>query len=397
MTNRSQYLSDDSAKSRRSANRRLTLLGALVLLASAGTASAFDTKEPTPLKPAPTETSRIPVVLLVNPAEVGYWFWDAVTQLTQDAATDLGFAFEVIYGRWDPIFTNERISQHLATQPTVDYLLFSNEKRAAESILTLVEKTPRTQAVSIVNGFSSEEQKTLGLPGGRFTHWIGTIAPDNRQAGKEVAQALLDALPDKGCRQDGRAMVLALGGDRLTPASVERLEGLDAALQTRPDAKLQQTVYVGWENAEIKAKEVVVDALKRYPDLCIVWAANDTMALGALQAAKDQGRVPGKNFFSGGVNSSPAAISSVLNKTMTISIGGHFTDGAVALLWLKERTSNRGNYKPFVLSSLIGPAENFCLKAIPLCNPAKAGTNIDFAQLVSKRESLTLPMLLSGQ
>ena len=76
--------------------------------------------------------------------------------------------------------------------------------------------------------------------------------------------------------------------------------------------------------------------LARYPDVSMVWAANDEMAFGAMQAAQEKGKTPGKDLLFSGLNSSEAVLQALLDGHISVLVGGHFTSGGWALVMLHD-------------------------------------------------------------
>lgn len=67
-----------------------------------------------------------------------------------------------------------------------------------------------------------------------------------------------------------------------------------------------------------------------------MWAANDNMALGLIDGAKEEGMRPGKDFVVGGIDWLPEALDAVKNGQMAVSIGGHFVEGMWALIMMYD-------------------------------------------------------------
>jgi ABC-type sugar transport system substrate-binding protein len=81
--------------------------------------------------------------------------------------------------------------------------------------------------------------------------------------------------------------------------------------------------------------------LRSAPEIRVLWCANDAMALGALAAAVEAGRQPGKDILIGGVDLMDRALAEVAAGRLEVSIGGHVVDGARALILLHDHHENR--------------------------------------------------------
>ena len=59
---------------------------------------------------------------------------------------------------------------------------------------------------------------------------------------------------------------------------------------------------------------------------------SDNMAIGVIKAAKEKGWVPGKDFITGGIDLLPQNQHYLKNGLLDVSVGGHYADGAWALI-----------------------------------------------------------------
>ena len=150
-------------------------------------------------------------------------------------------------------------------------------------------------------------------------HWIGTLIPNNVDAGYKIAISLIEKARIKNIEP---LNIVAINGSRETPASQEREKGLKLALAENPDVKLKQILYGEW-NQEL-SYSMMKGLLNRYPDIKMIWAANDPMALGAIKALKENALKPGEDVFVSGLNWSNEAIENIQNGEMCASVGGHF-------------------------------------------------------------------------
>ena len=64
----------------------------------------------------------------------------------------------------------------------------------------------------------------------------------------------------------------------------------------------------------------------------LVWAANDLMAFGAMDAVRERDLQPGRDMFFSGVNTSPEALQALRSGELSALAGGHFMLGAWALV-----------------------------------------------------------------
>src|SRR3954453_6717407 len=87
----------------------------------------------------------------------------------------------------------------------------------------------------------------------------------------------------------GKGGIEALGGILSNIPAIERKEGLDMALAANPDVKLLDLQGANWSATEHLAKTNAW--LTQYgDDIKGIWAANDAMALSAVEAVRADGR-----------------------------------------------------------------------------------------------------------
>ncbi len=101
------------------------------------------------------------------------------------------------------------------------------------------------------------------------------------KSGSAIAEALFKAMGGKGG-------IVALGGIISTTAAIERKKGLDQALAAHPDVKLLDFQVANFKSTE--AYDLTSSLLTRFGDqIKGIWAANDDMGTGALEALRGEG------------------------------------------------------------------------------------------------------------
>ncbi len=84
------------------------------------------------------------------------------------------------------------------------------------------------------------------------------------------------------------------------------------------------------------SRQKAAGLLLRYPETTIVWAASDFISLGAIDAIEQLGKSPGIDILTGGIDWTDRGLQSVYEKRMTVTVGGHFMEGAWALILLHD-------------------------------------------------------------
>lgn len=275
-------------------------------------------------------------VAFINPGYGDRGFWKDVRDTMEAAADQFGFELVVFDSdrNWEKMAESAR--KAFAMQPPPDYIIAVNEYQQGTRIVLEAEERG-IPYIMLLNDLTEFQKETYGMPRKGLANWLFTLTPDNERAGYEIAASLIDAarfefednMPKSLC-------LLSIAGDRSTPASLQRLEGLDHALARFPVLKEQRRLVANWSFGE--AFRQTTAWLERGACVDAVWAANDAIALGAIAALENAGRVPGKDVFVGGLNWSEEGVGAVADGKMTMTHGGHFLAGAWAMVLLHDYT-----------------------------------------------------------
>ncbi|MBL4827067.1 MAG: ABC transporter substrate-binding protein [Spongiibacteraceae bacterium] len=121
--------------------------------------------------------------------------------------------------------------------------------------------------------------------------YLTRIASDFVVEGRLAASWLMSAT-------SGHCDIVELQGTVGATASIDRMKGFNDIIALFPQAKIIRTQTA--EFTRTKGKEVMesfIKAEKGGKDICALWAHNDEMALGALQAIKEAGLKPAKDIL----------------------------------------------------------------------------------------------------
>jgi len=135
-----------------------------------------------------------------------------------------------------------------------------------------------SKVVVMHNRITAEQRKLIGNKREQMPHWIGSVVADNLAG----SYRLMDALYRQCTSAQPR--VLGITGAPSTPVSQEREQGVRRFMEQAGRGRCLQTVNSDWsfKDGELKARLL----LARYHQADILWAVNDSMALGALQACE---------------------------------------------------------------------------------------------------------------
>ena len=258
-------------------------------------------------------------------------FWDMVVIGMEAAAEDLNIDLEVLNARGDHLLMIDFAEQLAARTEKPDYLIINNEKLSGSRMLDAVEGAG-VSVFMLLNLLEPAQTARYGKPRAPLDFWIGSLTTSNEQAGFDIAAALIAEAQTRGWTPP--LPILAISGNRSTPAARLRDEGLKRAINAHPGARLEQLVHSQW-NRE-KSKKQLTGLLHRWPESRLLWAANDPMAFGAMDAAIAHGKKPGEDVLIGGLNWSIEALKLVTSGELVASVGGHFLGGAWALVMLRD-------------------------------------------------------------
>ncbi|MFL1482182.1 ABC transporter substrate-binding protein [Pseudomonas grimontii] len=268
-------------------------------------------------------------VVFLNPGMSTETFWVSYTQFMQAAAKDLGLELRVRYGERDADNTLLQAREVLQGSQRPDYLVLANEQYVAPQILRMAEGSG-VKLLVVNSALTPDQMQLLGTRSG--IRLIGSLVADDEEAGYLM---LRDLLRQHGPVAPGQSLdLLAFSGVKTTPVAQLRERGMRRALAEHPEVRLRQLVYGEWSRE--RAFEQATQLFKRYPQTALVWSASDQMALGAMQALQDSGRLPGKDVLFSAVNSSPEILQARLEGRLSSLVAGHFTVGGWAMVLVHD-------------------------------------------------------------
>ncbi|MCG9696618.1 ABC transporter substrate-binding protein [Shewanella sp. Isolate11] len=121
--------------------------------------------------------------------------------------------------------------------------------------------------------------------------YLTRIASDFKEEGVKIAQWLMD-------ETKGECRIAEIQGTVGATASIDRAAGFNEVIAKYPNANIVRSQTGEFTRA--KGKEVMESFLKAQSaaePFCAIWAHNDEMALGAIQAVKEAGLKPGKDIL----------------------------------------------------------------------------------------------------
>lgn len=279
--------------------------------------------------PVSPVAAKTPTVAFLSPP-LERPFWIHLTQLMQSAADDLGINLVTRASHHDSESLLQDGMALLNADNQPDYLVTGFWPGATEKLMEIGER--RGIKTFLIN---TEIDKNLGIgePRGKYRNWIGHLYPEDVTTGYQLLDILIRQYSLHATVLKNQPInIIAVSGAPSSPASNFRLSGMKKRVATLPDARLLQATHCYWDRA--CALSVTADLLEKYPQTAIVWAASDLLALGAADAAKAAGKIPGKDIYIGGIDWSPSGLQGVADGTLSVTLGGHFVEGAWALVMI---------------------------------------------------------------
>ncbi len=119
------------------------------------------------------------------------------------------------------------------------------------------------------------------LPGVDYEGWVAHITFNGVNNGYDIAVEMFEAM-------GGEGNIVALQGVLDNQAAITRFQGLEKALAEYPNIVLLEDQTAGWSATEAQA--IVETWIAEYGDeIDGIWAGNDNMALGAIEALRAEG------------------------------------------------------------------------------------------------------------
>jgi len=203
---------------------------------------------------------------------------------------------------------------------------------------------------------SVEKMNAAGIPvvnvtdhmaGGKLVSYVGI---DDYKVGVATGQALMKALGGKG-------NVIIIEGVKGSLSNQDRTRGLTDALKAYPNVKLLATQPGNFQR--LNALQVMENMMQSFPQIDGVMAANDAMAIGAIEALEAANR----KAVVVGINGTKEAVDAVkAGKLLASGQADPFMQGCLATmiairhlrhqavpkeLFLKPSVIDKSNYKDF--------------------------------------------------
>ena len=145
------------------------------------------------------------------------------------------------------------------------------------------------------------------------------MGSDFIKEGEKAATWLAEYLKKKGL-DDGKKTIniVELQGTTGSAPAIERKTGFATIMAKHPNWKITRSQTGNFTSSE--GKQVMEAFLKADKNIAVLYAHNDQMALGAIQAIKEAGLKPGKDIIIVGVDAVKGAFEAMVAGEMNASI-----------------------------------------------------------------------------
>lgn len=298
------------------------LLAGALMLAGAGCSSQPAAEKAADPNAGATDTAQPKYAMILK--TLSNPFWVSMKEGIEKEAANLGIQVDIL-----------AVSSEDDTQGQLklfEDLLAKDYAGIGFAPLSPVNLIPQVVAanqkgIQVVNIDEKVDMTELKNAGGNVYAFVTT---DNVKVGAKGAQFIVDTLGEAG------GQVAIIEGKAGNASGEARKQGAEEVFKAAKGIELVASQPADWDR--IKALDVTTNLLQRYPDLKAIYAANDTMALGALEAVKNAN----KQIIVVGTDGAPEAIQSVKDGQLAATVAQDAAEiGAASLRKLKEAVDKK--------------------------------------------------------
>ena len=242
--------------------------------------------------------NRLPVAAqdATPAAQLGGCYPDGWTPASPDEKILIAFSQATMNHPWRVAMVEGNQKYAAENYPNVELVVTDGQNQAAKQVSDVESLIVRQPKVLMISPLTAEAltpvvERALaeGIPVVTLDRMVDTcvsvhVGAENRPIGKQAAEFL-------GERLNGEGQIIEIQGTAGASATVDRHEGLAEGLEAHPNLKVvaDQTA----DYLREPATSFMEDMLQRYGpgEIDAVYAHNDEMALGAIEAIKDAGRL----------------------------------------------------------------------------------------------------------
>ncbi len=153
-----------------------------------------------------------------------------------------------------------------------------------------------------------------------------SVNPEVAQAGRDYVSFLGSDFIDQGRRvaewvianHEGEGRIIELEGTTGSSPANDRKQGFDEAIAADPRFTILESR--SGDFARDEGRQVMETLLQAHPDVNIVYAHNDEMAIGAIQALEAAGRTPGEDVLVVSIDGTRDALQAIIDGKMGVTV-----------------------------------------------------------------------------
>jgi simple sugar transport system substrate-binding protein len=226
----------------------------------------------------------------------------------------------------------------------VDVIAFSP---VVESGWDTVLKEAKAANIPVVLTDRSVDSKDTSL-------YVTFMGSDFVEEGRRAGNWLVGDLKKKGML-DGPVDIVELQGTTGSAPAIDRQKGFAEILAKYPNLKISRSQTGDFTRA--KGKEVMEAFLKADPNIQVLFAHNDDMAIGAIQAIEEAGKKPGKDIIIVSIDGVKGAFEAMMAGKLNCSVECSPLLGAQLMQACKDLMAHKPLPKRIVTKEGVFPAE----------------------------------------
>lgn len=282
-------------------------------------------------------------------------FWNSYVEFMKKGADELGVDLVVLNADNKPDQMIKGLEDLVAQG--VDGIIYTPYWATAVPGLTMA----RDADIPVI---LTDSYADFGPQDAMFPNYAAFVGPSDRDAGKQMAEALFASLTADA---DGKKHIAVVNGTAGTSVAIDRRAGLQDALDAHPEVVVAGEVD---GNFVRDTSQTVFESLwQGNPQVQGVWAANGGTATGVMAAITNAGKVPGTDIMVVAMDLNPENVDAVEKGELLFDIGGHWLQGGFAMVMMYD-----------MLNGHAIPADkaNVKLELLPLTQDRVAQFRADF-------------------
>ena len=157
------------------------------------------------------------------------------------------------------------------------------------------------------------------------------------------------AADDLGKALKGKGKVAVLQGTSGNNVATDRTQGFNKQVAAKyPGIKIVASQTANFDQAT--GQKVMEQILQSHSDITGVYAENDTMALGAIQAIRSAGKMPGKDIKIVSIDGTQDAVKDVVSGVIVADVETNPRFGPLAFQALKDFYSGKGTHTTTIIA-----------------------------------------------